>query len=244
MECGLDLVEARKKLAADAAQTGPVVTSSQQRVAVAATAAAGVATDVGEDTRLREFDHQLAERLRAERGAAILTAIIGLGVGLACLMTGLKLLAGVGGLKALGGLTPGYLKDQGFGMFGDQLCLGVMTLAVAVAGLLAFAGQVHRAWTGTQAIEDIRFGGRPRVVGISSFTVAGLVIASFIIPPLGLVLGIIFKLSKDDDTRDLGGKMVTAAIVAIALLIINVLIGLASGLKTVQPPATPEAPAE
>jgi cellulose synthase/poly-beta-1,6-N-acetylglucosamine synthase-like glycosyltransferase len=73
------------------------------------------------------------------------------------------------------------------------------------------------------------------VVGISSFTVIGLIIASFVIPPLGVILGILFKFSKDDDTRDLGGKMIMAAIVAIVLFAINLLVGLLSGLKAVQP---------
>jgi len=218
------------------------VTSSQQRVAVAATAAAGVATDVGEDTRLREFDQQLAQTLQAERGAAILTAIIGVVIGVVCLVVGLKLLSTVGGLKALSILTPGYFKEKGFGIFGDQVALGAGSLALALAGLLTFIGQLHRAWTGHQAIQDVKFGGRPRVVGISTFTVLGLLIASFVVPLFGIVLGIIFKLSKDEDTHDLGGKMIWAAVLAIVLFGINLLMGLASNLKSAAPAAKTAVP--
>lgn len=237
LECDLDLIEARKKITADTAQAGLVVTSSQQRAAVAPTAAAGVATDIGEDTRLREFDEHLAEQLRAERGAAVLTAILGVAIGIAFLVVGFRLLSPAGGLKALGSLTPAYFREQGFGIFGNPVFLGAMALALGLAGVLAGLGQFHRAWTGTQAIEDVKFGGRPRIVGISSFTTAGLVLGSFVLPPLGLVLGILFKFSKDDDTRDLGGRMIMAALVAAGLLIIDLIVHLVSGLTQVQLPA-------
>lgn len=239
--CGLDLVEARKKVAAEAAQSTPV-SSSQPQVAVENPAAAGIATDVGEDTRIREFDEQLAQTIRAEIPAAIVTALIGLVAGIVFLVVGLRLAGPAGGLKALASLTPGHLRELGFGAFGDRLFQGAMAVALGAAGLLVFVGQCHRVYTGYQAIQDVKFGGRPRVVGISSFTTAGLMLASFILPPLGLIVGIIFKLSKDSDTRDLGGRMITAAIVAVALFLLNLLIGLASALKNVKP-ATPKAPA-
>ena len=234
MDCGLDLVEARKKIAAEAAQSAPT-TTSQQQVAVANPAAAGVATDIGEDTRIREFDEQLAETLRAELPTAILTAIIGLGCAIGFGMTAAKLLMPAGGLRGLATLTPAHIRELGFGAFADQTFLGAMAFALSIAGLFAFIGQLHRAYTGYQAIQDVKFGGRPRVVGISTFTTIALVIASFILPPIGIVLGIIFKFSKDEDTRDLGGRMIWAGIIAIVLFLLNLLMGLAASLKSAKP---------
>jgi hypothetical protein len=85
------------------------------------------------------------------------------------------------------------------------------------------------------AIEDVRFGGRPTVVGIPSWTAAGLIIAGFVVPPLGIIVGIILKLSKDPDTRDLGTRVLMAGGAAIALFVVNELWGMAAQLKEVAP---------
>jgi hypothetical protein len=228
LDCGLDLIAAREKIVAEAQSAAP---APRPAVAVTNPAAAGLATDVGEATRLREFDEELAEKLRGERAAALLTALISLCAGLAFLWLGRKLLAQVGGWRALPTLTSAYLRERGFGLFADPLFLAALALGLALAGLLTAAGQFHRTYTGTQAIEDIRFGGRPRVVGISAFTTLGLLLASFLLPPVGLLLGLIFKLSDDPDTRDLGGRMVTVSLLAVGLFVVNLLWGFAAGLK-------------
>lgn len=240
MSCGLDLVEAVQKLTASAAQAAPT-----QRPAVPITnpAAAGIATDVGQDTRIREFDEQLAEELRAGRSASIVGGVLGLLIGLAMLLMGLGIASKSGGLgEALKSLAPAYLRTLGLGGLVSSPFLAAVCFAVGVAGLLVCVGQFHWAYTAHQAIEDVKLGGRPTVVGISAFTVAGMLIASFFLPPLGFVLGFIFLFSKDPDTHDLGKRMILVACAAVAYVLLNLLWGLAANLRS--PVAAEPSPAE
>ncbi len=246
LECGLDLIEAKRKIAAEAKQEAahrsPDV--QQRQVAITNPAAAGIATDVGEDTRLRIFDEQLARQLAADRLASGITGGIAIIFGIGFAVAAAKLLQNVGGLRALSGLTPAYLRQIGFGAFSDQLFLGAVCLALSAAGWLIGIGQFHRVWTANQAIWDVKLGGRPAVVGISAFTTIGLIIASAACPLFGIILGIIFKFSQDDDTRDLGGKMILVGIAAIVLFGLNLLWGALSNLKPAAKAAAPEAATE
>lgn len=235
MSCGLDLLEAAEKLTASAAESAPT-----QRPAVPITnpAAAGIATDIGQDTRLREFDEQLAEQLQAGRSAAIVGAILGLLIGLAMLLMGLGIASKSGGLGvALRAITPAYLRTAGLLGVLEAPFLAAVCIAVGLAGLLVCIGQLHWAYTAHQAIQDVKLGGRPTVVGISAFTIAGMLIASFFFPPLGFVLGIIFLFSKDPDTHDLGKRMILVAFAAVAYVLLNFLWGLAANLKATVAPA-------
>ncbi|MCX7599759.1 MAG: zinc ribbon domain-containing protein [Armatimonadetes bacterium] len=240
MSCGLDLLEAVQKLTASAAQSAPT-----QRPAVAITnpAAAGIATDVGQDTRIREFDEQLAEQLRAGRSASIVGGILGLLIGLAMLLMGLGIASKSGGVgEALRALGPAYLRGAGLAGLLASPFLAAVCIGVGLAGLLVCVGQLHWAYTAHQAIEDVKLGGRPTVVGISAFTIAGMLIASFLFPPLGFVLGFIFLFSKDPDTHDLGKRMILVAFAAVAYILLNFLWGLAANLRA--PAATGPSPAE
>jgi len=234
MGCGLDLIEAAQKLTETAAQAAPT-----QRPAVAITnpAAAGIATDVGQDTRLREFDEQLAEELQAGRSAAIVGAILGLLIGLAMLLMGLGIASKNGGVGvALKAVTPAYLRTAGILGMLEAPFLAAVCIALGLAGLLVFVGQLHWAYAAHQAIQDIKLGGRPAVVGLSAFTVAGMLLASFFFPLLGFVLGIVFLFSKDPDTHDLGKRMILVALAAIVYVLLNFVWGLAANLKAMATP--------
>ena len=91
-------------------------------------------------------------------------------------------------------------------------------ILLGLAGLLCAVGQTHRIVRAQRAIAQVKRAERPDLVGISSLTWYGLLIASFVCPPLGIILGIVFKFGQDDDTRALGGSMIKSALIAIAVV--------------------------
>ena len=108
---------------------------------------------------------------------------------------------------------------RGLGAFADQAFVGLLLVLLGLAGLLCAVGQIRRFVQGQAAIAAVKRGERPDVIGISQLTWIGLLIASFVFPPLGIVLGIIFVLSKDESTRHLGRQMIKSAILAILVVI-------------------------
>jgi hypothetical protein len=230
VSCGLDLLEAEKKLSAQAAADAARVDRQRAQVGRSG-AAAGVATDVGEDTRLRVYDQFHVEAMKKEKQTAIATTALGAIIGTVFVFAGLSYMGKAGGLNGLiNSLSPSHLRDLGFGMVGDNGVLAAVMLGLGIAGLLMGIGQFQRVLLINAAVADVKFGGRPTVVSVPAATAAGMLIASFLFPPLGIILGILFMLSHDSDTHDLGGKMLLAGGIAIALCVGNVVWGLAGQL--------------
>ncbi len=219
MDCGADLAEAEREIARREKETrggGPLVGDPQ----TVQGAAAGMAApgETSEKVRLKEFDRHLAEKLERERAAVIVTAVIALIAGGAILLLGLSELGKAGGMEALRALSYGDLRTRGLGAFADRGFLSALMILLGLSGLLCAAGQVHRFVVGQRAIAQVKRAERPDLVGISVLTWYGLLIASFVCAPLGLILGIIFKFGQDQDTRTLGGSMIKSSLIAIAVV--------------------------
>lgn len=229
MDCGQDQIAARKDIVQQAINSAPTVAKpTSPAAAVANAAAAGIVLPGEEDAkRLKVFDQQQAKELRKQRPAIVVTVIIALvgAVVLAGLAKGaLQQADGMAGVKTL---NYGEFKALGFNLTSDPRVMFIALAGLAVAGFLCFVGEVIRLWAMCAAISAVARDEVPNVVGIAIFTVIGLVMAAFFCPPLGLIMGIMFKLSKDPDTSSLGGLMVYASLAAAAIVIMNAIWSLA-----------------
>lgn len=219
MECGCNIAEAERELARrekEARGGGPLVGDPQ----TVHGAAAGMAEpgETSEKVRIKAFDKQLAEKLERERPAVVVTAVIALIAGAAILVLGLGTLRKVGGMAALKALNYTDLRERGLGAFADPTFLAILGILLGLSGLLCAAGQIHRFIVGQRAIAQVKREERPGLVGISVLTWYGLLIASFVCPPFGLILGIIFKFGQDEDTKTLGGSMIKSSLIALAVV--------------------------
>lgn len=224
MDCGVNIAEAERELARREKEMrggGPII--GDEKVIQGAAAGMAEPGETSEKVRLKEFDRQLARTLEAERTAVVITALIALVAGFGILFGGWATLKGVGGIVALKELSYTHLRLQGLGAFANQTFIGLLLLLLGLSGLLCAAGQIHRFIQGQRAIAQVRAGERPDVIGISTLTAWGLIIASFVCPPLGIILGIIFKLAQDESTKDLGGAMIKSAIAAIAVVVLHLI---------------------
>jgi hypothetical protein len=171
---------------------------------------------------MKQFDRHLAEQLKEERTPVIITAIIAVIFGAGILIAGWQTLAGAssdGAVEALKQMSYSDLRMRGLGAFADQAFIGLLLSLLGLAGVLCAVGQIRRLLQANRAIAQVEDGERPELVGISQLTWVGLLIASFVFPPLGIVLGIIFVLSKDESTRHLGSQMIKSAIAALVVII-------------------------
>ncbi|MGI5820061.1 MAG: hypothetical protein ACOX9R_18405 [Armatimonadota bacterium] len=243
MDCGCDIAEAERAITRRAKEDrggGPAVGDAHTIEG----AAAGMAEpgETSEKVRLKQFDRHMAERLERERAAVIITAIIALVIGAAILLVGLKVLQSAGGVEALRSLEYSDLRLRGFGAFVVPGFYGLLTLLLGLAGLLCAVGQIRRVILANRAIAQVKRGERPELVGISQLTWIGLLIASFVAPPLGIVLGIIFVLSKDESTRLLGSQMIKSAILAILIVVAHLIWNLIADLASREPAAPTVSP--
>ncbi len=243
MECGANIADAERELTHRAKQErggGPMVGD----VTAVQGAAAGMAEagETSEKVRLKEFDKQLARKLARERAAVVVTVVIALIVGGVIFVLGLGALGKAGGMEALKALSYGELRDKGLGAFADQTFMATLMILLGLAGLLCAAGQIHRFVVGQKAIAQVKRGERPDVIGISPLTWYGLLIASFVCAPLGIILGIVFKFGQDEETRRLGGSMVTSAVIAVAVVAAHLIWNAVAGFAT-QAGATTNTPA-
>jgi len=237
MDCGADLAEARRKVREKSlVERGGIVVASQPQAVQGAAAGMAEAGETSEKVRLKGFDKQLAEKLARERAAVLLTAFIALVIGAVVLLAGLGMLRSAGGLEALRALDFNDLRAKGFGMYGDEAFISILVLLTGLAGLLCAVGQVRRFTLAGRAIAQVKDGKRPDVVKISSWTWVGMVLASVSVPPLGLILGIIFKLGEDEDTNALGGLMIKVSLVVIGLAVLNVVWNAVANFSSSQAP--------
>ncbi len=231
LDCGADLVAAREDIVERAKREAR--TSAQPKspaAAVANPAAAGIAVpgETAEEKRLRIFDQQQADVLRKQRPAMIvilLLAIIG-AVGMWLLAS--NYLKQAGGWAEIKKLNFAAFKAAGLNVFSDPRIMFVIFAGLALACLLGVLGEILRLWSISAAIAAVKRGEIPNVVQLSAFTEIGLVLGAFLAPPAGLILGLIFKFSKDEDTRAIGSVMIYAALLCAAFLIFNLLWNLAA----------------
>lgn len=245
LDCGLDLVQARVDIVKQAQQNARTVAKPATGAAAAANpAAAGLVVpgESAEEKRLRVFDKQQAQELRKQRPAIVVAAILAAAFtgGLATAAKGF--LGSAGGFAAIKTLTYAQFKALGFGLFSDPRIMFIVCAGLALAAFLCLVGEGLRLWAVSAAITAVARGQVPNVVGVAVFTMIGLVIAAFFCPPVGLIMGILFKLSKDQDTNSLGSMMIYAAILAAAIVVVNTIWNLAAAhLKTA--PAAKVTPA-
>lgn len=240
MDCGVDLVAAREKERqalremSQAARmgSGPTVAVG----AAAGTVAPGERSS--DETRIRAFDKQEAQRLVEERKTSWVIASV-------CLVAGLVALAiGFGQVKAFGGfgnvgtvLTPASLRELGFGMYGNQGVLAVVVLGIGLAALLVGVGQARLAMATTRAINDVKNNVKPEIVHVSTFTIIGLFALALFCPPLGLVVGAIFFFGRNPDMKGIGGAMCMVSLGVAVLLGISELAKVAANMKGAAPKA-------
>lgn len=224
MDCGVNLAEAERAIARRAREErggGPAV--GDQHTVEGAAAGRADPGETSEKVRLKQFDRHFAERLETERTAVIVTAIIALVLGIGITLAGWQTLRTAipeaGAIEALKQMSYADLRMRGLGAFADQTFIGVLVTLLGLSGLLCAIGQTRRVIQANRAIAAVKRGERPEVVGISQLTWVGLLIASFVFPLLGIVLGIIFVLSKDESTRHLGSQMIKSAIIAIVVIV-------------------------
>jgi len=242
LDCGQDLLAAKQDIVEQAkAQARTTAGPASPAAAVANPAAAGMVLpgENAEEKRLRVFDKQEAEKLRAQRPAMIVLIVLA-GIAAAAMFVVAKgYLSKAGGLSALKTLNVAAFKELGLNVFSDERVMFVITAALALAGLLCIIGEVRRLFGVSSAIAAVVRNETPNVVHISGFTQIGLLLAAFFAPPIGLILGIMFKLSKDEDTRSIGSLMIYAALLSAAILVVNWIWSLASASLPSRPHATP-----
>ncbi len=223
MECGCDIIAAERAIARRAIEErggGPIV--GDKHTVEGAAAGMAEAGETSEKVRLKQFDRHLAEKLVKERSAVIVTAAIAVVFGAAIFLMGLHTLAGAhekGALAALKLMSYKDLRERGIGAFADKTFIATLLILLGLAGLLCAAGQIQRIVTAQRAVTQVRRSERPELVGISQLTWIGLLIASFVCFPLGIVLGIVFLFSKDESTRALGSQMVKSATLALIIIV-------------------------
>lgn len=224
MDCGCDIAAAERAIARRAKEErggGPSV--GDQHTVEGAAAGRADPGETSEKVRLKQFDRHLAEQLEQERTPVIITAIIAIFFGAGILIAGWQTLRtaipDATAIEALKQMSYADLRMRGLGAFADQTFIGVLLVLLGLAGVLCAVGQIRRFFQANRAIAQVKDGERPELVGISQLTWVGLLIASFVFPPLGIVLGIIFVLSKDESTRHLGSQMIKSAIAALVVII-------------------------
>jgi hypothetical protein len=233
MDCGANLIEVRQDIVEQAkkeARGGPTQPASAAAATAASAAAAGMVLpgESAEEKRLRVFDKQEADKLRKQRPAQavlVLIALIGAGVCAALGSDYLKKAAEAGGLKSL---NVAEFKQLGFGIFDDPRVIAIMAVGLAVAGFLCFIGEIRRLLDTNSAIKLVEVGATPNVVHLSAFTQIGLLLLAFFAWPVGLIAGILFKFSKDADTKAIGGLMIYASLLAVGIMLVNGVWGMAA----------------
>ncbi len=232
MDCGADLLEARRKAEATLIATArlPVAAAAPPR-----TAAATGRSEVGEsadETRLRIFDQQLAEKLVGERQAAYASAGIALIICGVVAFIAKQQIDAAGGPAAFEQVTPAGIRHLGWAALADAAVTGMWLTLATLSAFLCGVGQSWRGLRAGQSIRAVADGEKPVPVGISMATKAGLLLFAIICPPMGLIMGLVFKLSNDDETAAMGGMLMLAGFVALLALVGNWLWGLAEHMKT------------
>ncbi len=241
MDCGADLIAAREKerqmlreqSVAARASSGP--TTAPVNPASAGMAAAG--EKPSEETRIRAFDKQEAERLVAERTTSWVTSGLALIGGLALAFAGYGRIGAGGGFTQIpADLKPAALREGGLT---DATVLGVMLLGTGLAAILIGIGQARLAMATTRAINQVKHNLKPEIVVVSTFTYCGLFLLCLTCPPIGFVIGLLLWLGRNPDLKGLGYHMFMVSLAIMVLLGLNMVWKVAENMKE----AAPKAPA-
>jgi hypothetical protein len=234
LDCGEDLVKHREELR-KAATAKKTLTHKEkiemaQRAAAAAARGRGFGVETSEETRMRTFDKHEAEKVQHEMITAWATAFIGLVLGVIFLKIGADKYKLGGGFAGWKDLSMAKLR-HGDALFGESF-VSLLALGLALSSFLCLIGQTFRALIAHKSITAVARGAKPEVVYIHPATRFGLVLASLCFPPAGLLFGLLMRMfGRDEDTKSLGGTMLTASLAVMGILVLNFLWGLAAGLK-------------
>jgi len=236
MNCGADLVQAelakKKELQEDslAARRAAEVAGG----GVAGLAAAGRAKpgETSEETRLRFFDQQEAERLVHERLSCYVTAALVALPTLALLIFGILQVHKLG-LAEIRTLTWADLRT--WAALSDPRILATATTMLGFAGSLSFIGLIQRAIKAGRAIREVKAGTKPTIVSLAAVTHWGLLLTALFCPPLGLIIGIALKFSSDEDIKNTAGTMIIISLVVIAVVIVNAIPAIVETLRSSTP---------
>ncbi len=232
MSCGADLVQAelakKKELQEDS-----VAARRASEIAEGGAAAGRVEpNETSEETRLRIFDQQEAERLAHERLSCYVTAgLVGLPA-LALLIFGILRVRELGIAEIR---TLAFADLRTWGAFSDPRIIATAATTLGFAGLLNFIGLIHRAVTATRAIRDVKAGNKPTIVALSVMSYWGLLLTALCCPPLGLIIGIALKFSSDEDIKSTAGTMIIISLIVIAALIVNAIPAIVETLRSSAP---------
>ncbi len=236
LDCGADLVEAmaqakeRLRQQAVAVRTGQADTSGP----AAGGAAAGTAVpgETSEETRLRIFDQQAAEGLAQEARTSYVIAVLTFAAGVVLSVMGFARFKMAG---SLAGLTMSVLRN--WAMFTDDRVLALIFGGVGIGALAVGIGVFLRALGATRAVRDVKAGTKPTIVTLNPFLQIGLLLIAIFCPPLGIIVAIPLKFSDDSDIRAYAQFVINTSLAVIAVLILNILWGLAENFRAAHVPA-------
>ncbi len=232
MNCGADLVQAelakKKELQEDSL--------AARRAAEVSGGGAGAGQvkpgETSEETRLRFFDQQEAQRLVHERLSCYVTA------GLVVLPTLALLVFGILRVRELGLAeirTLNFADLRMWSVLTDPRIIAVTATGLGLAGSLSFIGLIQRAVRAGRAIRDVKAGTKPTIVSLTAATYWGLLLTAVFCPPMGLVLGIVLKFSSDEDIKNTAGTMIIISLVVIGALIANAVPAIVETLRSSAP---------
>ncbi len=240
ISCGADLVQAeiakKKDLQEESLAARRAAEVAGGGVAGLATAGQAKPGETSEETRLRFFDQQEAERLVHERlGCYVTAALVGL-PSIALLAFGILQVHKIGIAEIR---TLSLVDLRAWSAFSDSRILATAATALGIAGILSFIGLIQRAIKAGQAIRDVKAGTKPTIVALSAATYWGLLLTALVCPPLGLILGIVLKFSSDEDIKSTAGTMVMISLVVIGALIVNAIPGIMETFRASAPAQQP-----
>jgi hypothetical protein len=240
LDCGADLQAERRKLRQQLQEGSLSARSGQSdepKVAMRNAASAGRAApgESSKETRLRVFDKQAAEGLRVH-------ALVCLCAGLASALAGILLLAtGLPRMTALGfGEVFGRALSNlhAFATLSDASVVAIVLTGTGLGGLLTGVGLLLRAAAAHKAVKDVQAGEKPEIVGMSPALQIGLYCLAVFCPPVGLILGLVLRTTKDTDVAAFGGQMIWLSLAVMVVLVGEILITkLVASLASNNPPA-------
>jgi|LSQX01.2.fsa_nt_gb hypothetical protein len=228
LECGADLQAERKKLAGQlqeqsvTGRTGQNA-SDEPKVVLRSAAAGGRAApgETSKETRLRVFDKQLAEDLKKETATMIVLALISLSVGLVLLIMGLGRASALGWGKVL---SVRFSDLGSLAILADPRILALVITGVGAGGFLTGVGLGVRVAGAWRAVLDVQAGEKPTIVGLNVLLQIGLLVLTVFCPPIGIMLGIILRASKETETSSFGGLMIWIGLGVVALVLGSMLV--------------------